>query len=46
VWHDKDHSLLKGAEHGPKFAALSPVMVTAARWLKNCSCGYKKTKNE
>ena len=29
------------AEHGPKFAAQSPVMVTAAGQLKNCSGGYK-----
>jgi hypothetical protein len=31
------------AEHRAKFAALSPVMVTAARYLKNCSRGYKQT---
>jgi hypothetical protein len=27
VWHDKDPSLLKGAEHRPKFCSPSPVMV-------------------
>jgi hypothetical protein len=34
VWHDKDPSLLKGPERRasrPKFAALSPTMVTAIR---------------
>jgi hypothetical protein len=31
-----------GAKHRSKFAALSPVMVTAAGKLKNCSGGYKK----
>jgi hypothetical protein len=33
------------AEHRLKFAALSSVMVTAARDLKNCSYGYKQTQN-
>jgi hypothetical protein len=41
-------SLLKAisAKHRSKFAALSPVIVTAGGWLKNCSGGYnqKKTK--
>jgi hypothetical protein len=29
------------AKHRSKFAAMSPVLVTAAGSLKNCSCGYK-----
>jgi hypothetical protein len=43
VAHDEP-SLLKviSAKHRSK-AALSPVMVTAAVYLKNCSGGYKQT---
>jgi hypothetical protein len=45
VWHVKEPSLLKAesAEHRSKFAALSPVMVTVARQLKNCLCDSKQT---
>jgi hypothetical protein len=43
--HIKEPSLLSAlsAKHRSKFAALSLVMVTAARDLKNCSGGYKHT---
>jgi hypothetical protein len=45
VWHVKEPSQLKAmsAKHMFKFAAMSLVMVTAARYmlLENCSCGYK-----
>jgi hypothetical protein len=43
VWHEKQPSLLKAisARHRCKFAALSPVMLTATRYLKNSSCSYK-----
>jgi hypothetical protein len=34
------------AEHRPKFAALSPVMVIPAGELKNCSGGYKQTNKQ
>jgi hypothetical protein len=48
VWHNKDPSCSKAlsAEHRPKFAALSPVKVTTARLLKNCSCGYKQINKQ
>jgi hypothetical protein len=40
VSHVKELSLLKvvSTKHRSKFAALSPMKVTAARWLKICSC--------
>jgi hypothetical protein len=43
VWHDKIPPCSKAlsTEHRPKFADLSPVMVTAASLLKNCLCSYK-----
>ena len=49
MWHEKEPSLLKAmsANHRSKFAALSPVMVTAAAgYLKNCSGGYKQTNKQ
>jgi hypothetical protein len=48
VWHIKELSLLKAAsaKHRSKFAALSPIMVTAARLLKNCSCGSKQSNKQ
>jgi hypothetical protein len=38
VWYLRETSLLKtvNAEHGFKFAALSPVTVRASGYLKNC----------
>jgi hypothetical protein len=46
VWHVKEPSLLKAvsAKHRSKCAALSPVMMTVARQLKNCSCESKERK--
>jgi hypothetical protein len=48
VWHEKEPSLQKAvsAKHKSEFAALSPVMVTAARKRKNCSGGYKQTNKQ
>jgi hypothetical protein len=43
VWHIKDPSLLKAVSTS-KFAALSPVMVTATRELKKCSGSSKQSK--
>jgi hypothetical protein len=45
VWHVKEPSLLKAvsAKHRSKFAALSLVIVTVTRYLKNCSCDSKQT---
>jgi hypothetical protein len=41
-------SLLKGisAKHRSKFAALSSVMLTASRLLKNCSGDYRQTNKQ
>jgi hypothetical protein len=41
----KEPSLLKAicAKYGSKFAAISPVIVTAGGELKNCSGGFKQT---
>jgi hypothetical protein len=48
MWHGKEPSLLKamGAKHRSKFAALSPLMVTAAGLLKICSGSYKQTNKQ
>jgi hypothetical protein len=48
VLHIKEPSLLKaGSEkHKSKFAALSPVMATVARYLKNSLCNSKQRKNK
>jgi hypothetical protein len=44
VWNVKEPKLLKAtsAQQSSKFATLSPVMMTAASQLKNCSGGYKQ----
>jgi CRISPR/Cas system endoribonuclease Cas6 (RAMP superfamily) len=44
MWHVKELSLLKAvsAKHRSKFATPSPVMVTVAGWMKNCSGDYNK----
>jgi hypothetical protein len=34
------------AEHMSKFAALSPIMVTAAKYLKTCSFTSKQSNNQ
>jgi hypothetical protein len=34
------------AKHISIFTALSPVMVTAAGWLKNCSGGHKQINSQ
>jgi hypothetical protein len=49
VWHIKEPLLLKAAsaKHRSKFAALSLVMVTAARKLKNpCVAKNKQTRKD
>ena len=41
MWQVKKTSQQKGMS--AKFAALSTVLVTVARYLKTCSCDYKQT---
>jgi hypothetical protein len=44
MWHEKEPLLLKAtsAKHRTKFAALSPVMVTATGYLKNAQAAINK----
>jgi hypothetical protein len=48
VWHVKESSMLKAvsAKHRSRFAALSLVMVTVAKYLKTCWCDSKQTNKQ
>jgi hypothetical protein len=50
VCYEIEPSLLEAVnatcKYWSKFAPLSPVMVTAARQLKNCSCSYKQANKQ
>jgi hypothetical protein len=46
VLHDKDPSLLKGAEHRPTFRSPSSVMVTSSYKWKNSWVGRKTVNNQ